>query len=338
MKTITIYPLVVFLVLASVMVANPQSGPANPKAYVYFALNINDFRHVDQSAAYVGRILDLFSRDHLGIDLYFTEPVLKAFQRYHPELIDRIKGYPQATINYHIRPPHPCILLRLRDQSGQCRPLASFGYGYLRREISNFESYELVVNDYHFPSRDYCPHYNPARVGGVDYVKQVFGTTPIFGGRVPDPAALRVWASVLKGKGVQGIVAPPEGGAGGNQPFRMVYGLLARPADFDCPFSRIADTPNPYQALISRLPRFSGYPRPIFGNVLAHDYEFYHRGDWLSDELPAHRFGDWRKSGQEQAAYWRAYENLVKGLAANPEIRIINAKDLVAMSGRFYPR
>jgi hypothetical protein len=147
-----------------------------------------------------------------------------------------------------------------------------------------------------------------------------------------------VLASVLKGKGARGIVAPQGGGDGGNQPFRIVDGLLARPADFDCIFFEIAGASSPYEAFRSRLRPFSHYVRPIFGNVLVHDFDFYHRGEWTNDEIPTRRFGDWRKSGQEQADFWRAYENLVKALAGNQEIRVINAQDLMAMAERSYPR
>jgi hypothetical protein len=336
-KLIKYYLMVIILVfsLATVTIANGMQ--TDPKGYVYFVLNISDFRHVDLSAAYIGRIIDLFSRYNLGVDLYFTEPVLKAFQRDHPQLLTKIKAYPRATINYHIRPPHPCdhAMLRLPDHGDHCRPLSDLDTAFVQKELNNFESYELVVHDYDFRSRNYCPHYNAARIGGFDYVRQVFGTTPIFIGRVGDDLAQRMWAAVLKGKGAKGIVAPQKFGGGGNQPFRIVHGLLSRPADFDCIFPEIAGGRNPYEIFRSKLRHSPPLSRPIFGNVLVHDYDFYHRGIWMDDETPTRKFGDWRKSGQEQAHFWRAYEQLVEALARDQEIRVVNAKELIALGERF---
>jgi hypothetical protein len=332
--------MVLLLILSLITEINAQVMQINPRAYVYFVLNISDFRHVDLSAAYIDKIINLFSRCNIGIDLYFTEPVLKAIQREHPEIINKIKLFPQATINYHIRPPHPCdqSILRLADQNGQCRPLAVLDPAYIQRELNNFESHELIINDYDFRSRNYCPHYNPAEIGGFDYVKQVFETMPIFTGRVADDQARMALAAVLKGKGAKGIVAPQKFWGGGNQPFGIVQGLLTRPADFDCIFSEIAGAYNSYEAFQSKLQPLSHLPRPIIGNVLVHDFDFYHRGDWLDDERPIQKFGDWKKSTQEQADFWRAYENLVEELARSQQIIIINAQELIKLGERAYQK
>lgn len=311
--------------------------PPDPKCYVYYVLNISDFRHVDLSAAALQRLLELFRRHQLGLDLYFTEPVLKALERHHPGLLAQIKAYPKATINYHLRPPHPCdrAILRLPGPDGRCRPLADLDRAYVRQELNRFESFELVVQDYDFRAKNFCPRYNPAHRGGFDYVRQVFGVTPIFLGRVGDPLAQQLWAEVLRGKGAQGIVAPLPGGDGHRQPFRRVHGLLARPADFDCIFSEIAGAPNPYAAFLARARQVPPLSRPIFGNVLVHDYDFYHRGTWTDDEEPTRKFGHWKKSAQEQAQFWQAYEQLVAALARDPGTRIINAQDILALGQRY---
>lgn len=328
------------------LVSKSNSMPTYPKCYVYFVVNINDFHHVDLSAAYLNKILDLFSRYNLGIDLYFTEPVLKAFNRKHPELIERIKGYPLATINYHVRQPHPCDenMLRLADQGGRCRALESLNYEYLVKKISEFESHELVVEDYDFKSATYCPHYNQAVIGGFDYVKEVFKTTPIFSGANMEGVARKVLMAILKSKGLQGIVIHHRGRPPFevNTPFRRVLGLLERPAEVSLvipdiyrvpsPYGR---PPDPYGIFLSQLASFSPYQRPVFGNVLVHDFDFYHRGVWYDDQRLAMRFGDWQKSAQEQALFWRTYEYLVKSLASNREIKVVNAKDIMVMSEQF---
>ena len=319
-----------------------KNMPGDSGSYAYFVVNISDFKHVDLSAAYINKIVDLFKRYNIGVDLYFTEPVLKALSRTHPELIEKIKGYPLAAINYHVRPPHPCDenILRLRGPDGLCRPLDSLDFGYVLKQINEFESHALVVHDYDFKFRNspYCPHYNPNEVGGFDYVKQVFHTTPIFSGSNALGPAREALMTVLHNKGLKGYVAHHVGGPDKTTVFRTSYGLLERPSDFGFVFSTIAGAPNPYQIFVSRMRSVAGGPRPIFGAVLVHDFDFYDRGVWFDEDMSNRRFGHWQKSAQEQSAFWQAYENLVAAIAADKGIRVVNARDVVTMAEQFFPQ
>jgi len=316
-----------------------NNNRGDSRCYAYFVVNISDFKHVDLSAAYISKIVDLFKRYNVGVDLYFTEPVLKAFSRAHPELIEKIKRYPLAAINYHVRPPHPCDenILRLQGPDGRCWPLNRLDSGYVRRQIHDFESRALVVTDYDFNFRNphYCPHYNPHEIGGFDYVKQVFQTTPIFSGANAPGAAREALLTVLRDKGLKGYVARHMGPSERSSVFRQSYGLIERPADFGFVFSEIAGAPNPYQVFASRRLTFTGRQRPVFGAVLVHDYDFYDRGVWYDDAIGNRKFGHWPKSAQEQAAFWQAYESLVAAMAADRGIRIVNAREVVAMAEQY---
>ena len=308
-----------------------------PKSYVYFVMNINDYYHSDHSAYYVSKAIDLFNYYNIGLDLYFTEPVLKAYEKNHPETIEKIKNSPLMTINYHFRRPHPCdsYIKRLPDENGVCKDFDDFDYEYIVDKISDFESYELVVDDYNFKMKDYCPYYNKNKIGGFDYVKSVFSTAPLFSG---SQVLKNIHMGVLKNKGLKGYVAYHSGQTEKDSPFKESLGLLERPSDFSIVFERVIESGSIYDHFISEIQQFSDYDRPLFVNVLIHDYEFYRMGAYYTKgpKLPNGTISEqWEKTKDEQEYYWQTYEDLVKSFVNNNEVKIITAKNIMDMNEKY---
>lgn len=75
--------------------------------YVRFSLHAEDFLLVENSASAVADILDVHERYVVPLDVYLTDPVVRAYQESAPELIERLKSSSVVSIAYDIRPPSP---------------------------------------------------------------------------------------------------------------------------------------------------------------------------------------------------------------------------------------
>ena len=307
-----------------------------PKAYVYFVVNLNDFRHNDYSAEYLSKIIDLFNKHNIGLDLYFTEPVLKAYEKEHPEIVEKIKKSQNITINYHVRLPHPIDehILKLPDDNGECKKITEYDINYVIDKIKEFESHELVVDDYDFKDKNYCPHYDENKIGGYDYVKRVFNTDPIFTGVNIGGPPREAFLKVLKEKGITGYVAYHMGETDKNNPLKYSQGLLERPSDFGIQFEKSVSGDS-YQEFTDSLNNFSDYNRTVFANVIVHEHEFYHNGVWYVDDIIKDGKlikNGWEKTKAEQDKYWESYERLVLSIINNPSVKVVNAKDIMEMA------
>lgn len=198
--------------------ATPTPGPGGPSpaGYMTFVVNVHDWTHGSESAGALERLLDLYGKYGVRGDFYFTPEITRVLAEQHPELIERFRRG-EATISYHVRPPHPL-------NSGFDAPLHGLSDSAL---LATLRDYETCALDLETGALD-C-----SRPGGYRYVSEVFGTNPVTAS-VPHPNARIASAgrSVLRELGAQVTVLDHEGSATGGWPYRWVDGLLARPVDF----------------------------------------------------------------------------------------------------------
>lgn len=338
---------------------NIDSSP--PRVYAYFVLNVNDYKNSD-GAQYVSKIIDLFNKYSIGLDLYFTEPVLKYYEKSHPQVIEKIKNSSLVTVNYHVRDPHPLgeHMVRLADKNGICRNLNYFkniDFKYFKEELKKFESYELVTDnyDFKFKSRKYCPHYNMKERGGYEYVKSLFGRPPLFLGFSAEGFIKKTYLDVLKKKGLRGYVVHRSGKNNfEDNPFSQRYGLLERPADFGIRLqdmfkvdvksfdfeskNRIIKIKDPYNKIISETQKISNHSRPLFVSIVVHDYDFYRYAVWYNNKvmLPNGILSDKvERTEKDKELFWRTYQDLIKSMVRNNEIKIITAKEILNMNEKY---
>lgn len=307
--------------------------PADDKGlYVYFVVNVSDFLDADASAETLKRLLAVHERYRVKADFYFTETVLRAINTLHPEVVQSIRNSPLISINYHYRPPHPAYssgagFVTRVDYQGKCVDIRALPYDDKVAVLKNFEQYAQVVDGYAGVQNNYCSKYDTAQVGGFDYVRQVFGKTPVVcGGNTADDEVRRAEYEVLKNKGLKAYVKNHVGGMDETTAFRESYGLLERPADQGFVLDRTSMLQGAADvgALLEAARSFP-VRRPVYFAFLTHDYSFYKTLGW--DEK-----GSTVVAAGERERFYAIYENLVRDVASNGSVTIINADDLVRLA------
>ncbi|MGV8040253.1 MAG: hypothetical protein AB2L07_09300 [Thermoanaerobaculaceae bacterium] len=321
-----------------------------PEGYITFALNVHDWVHPAESAATLGRLVDIFERHGVRGDFYFTPEIARELAEHHPEVVDRLR-LSGMTISYHVRPPHPLY-------AGFDQRLRGLDAASLRATLEDYETHavDLATGDL---DRD--------RAGGYRFVADVFGRQPVVASAPTSDPALRGAAQKLyRDLGARATVTYHETGTDPDRPFEYANGLLVRPSDFsvtrvtpvngsDNFWWNYMHAPDAEQYRPLRLLelgmaewRGSGASRLPFVTVLIHENNFVRRGPegWTSVyyEIENGKRGDplpppWNleapdpsqvRPAAEQEAIWAAYEELVAYAAAHLEV--VTSEDLVRLA------
>ncbi|MEW5872809.1 MAG: PT domain-containing protein [Chloroflexota bacterium] len=330
--------------------AQPIPPSVSSAGYMTFVINVHDWVHSGESADTLLALVDLFERYGVRGDFYFTAPVVEAYAKERPDLIERLKNS-DMTISYHVRPPHPLY-------SGFDQRLKDLDDASLRQAILDYETYglDLATGDL-----------DRSRPSGYTYVAQVFGRKPVVASAPgSDPRIRRTALAVYAELGAQMMVQYHEEGTDPLKPFVYNQGLLVRPSDFSITrATRVdgsdnfwwnfmsapdAERYNPTRMLQEALADWqqAGNARAPFITALIHENNFYRSGPegWTSIyysleknkkseplappyNLDAPDPSRLRRAADQQAT-WAAYEELVAYAAAH--LNVVTSLDILQLA------
>lgn len=325
--------------------AGESSASAEPKAYMTFVINVHDFRHVDDSANTILRLIGLFEKYKVKGDFYLTGPMVQLYAEKRLDVIRRLRES-DMTISYHVRPPHPLYVgfdQRLKGLDDQA----------LAATLRDYETYRLDL-----ATGDLIRE----QPGGYSYVAQTLGRAPVTITAPTGDWRIKTAAhKVFAGLGAQMTVIYHERGTDLNQPFEYRDGLLVRPSDFsimawavggkpEAPWWNMLDTPmakdyDPTTYLEKELAAWQGSRSPFITSLI-HENNFYRKGgeSWtliyyahnnktqplsppfnLNAPDPSQP-----RTAANQEAIWAAYEQLVATAAA--KLKVVTSEDIVALA------
>ncbi len=336
---------------APVPVATPAtvSAPAPPAGYITFAINVHDWRNVDDSADTLIRAADLFKKYRVRGDFYVTGPVVAQYARSRRDVIDKLKST-GMTISYHVRAPHPLY-------EGFDGVLQGLDDARLKATLKDYETYALDLRTGGLDRRS---------PGGYSYVASIFGAPPVVigTGAQTDRRIRAAVMDVYKGLGARMVIVYHERGGNPARPFEVTAsGLLVRPSHFSITrwagpgesaeafwWNRLrgrgAGAFDPARRLEQEMKNWTN-AQPPFATSLIHENNFYRAG---AEAWTLIYYGDANRqrvlsppfnlnapdpsrerSRDEQRAIWDAYENLIK--YASTHLRVVTSADIVAMAG-----
>ena len=79
---------------------------SDPAGYMTFAINVHDWRHIDESADTLLRAIGIFEKQGVRGDFYLTGEMANRYAEHRPDVVERLRGS-DTTISYHVRPPQP---------------------------------------------------------------------------------------------------------------------------------------------------------------------------------------------------------------------------------------
>ncbi|MBI5870352.1 MAG: hypothetical protein HZB44_05250 [Actinobacteria bacterium] len=323
--------------------------------YITFVINVHDTVHVDESADTILRLIGIYEKYGVRGDFYLTAPIVQAYSRERPDVIERLKNS-EMTISYHVRPPHP--LYAGFDQS-----LQGLDGTALAATLQDYETFALDMTTGGL-LRD--------QPGGYSYVADTFGRDPVCA-PVPSksPEIKAAGQQLYANLGAHMTLLYHEEGTDLEEPFVWVNGLLVRPSDFSItrwdatgsaqskkgeePFWwNMLTTPNAgeYDPTAYLQERLAGWNtaavgRPPIITSLIHENNFARSGPegWtayyftggdksrpLSPPFDLTRpESSTVRSAEEQEAIWAAYEEMVAWASAN--LRVVTSEDIVTMAG-----
>lgn len=128
----------------------------------------------------------------------------------------------------------------------------------------------------------------------------------------------------IKRLGGVGYVTYHTGQTAQDAPLALDRGLLARPSDVGTPYQEVrADV---YAKLMSAVDAKRAWGRPLFVNILVHEYNFYlARGEnWA-------RLAAVMQTDQERQKFRDGFFELVRQLTTNAELENVHTGDIVDM-------
>jgi hypothetical protein len=312
------------------------------KGMITFVINVHDWVNSDESAATLLRLVDLFEKQGVRGDFYFTAPVLETYVLQHPEVITRLKES-NMTISYHVRPPHPLY-------TGFDSRLKGLDDAELYRTLMDYETYALDLA---------TGELDRSRPGGYQYVAQVFATHPVTAAAPSADRRIKNMAEKVYAElGAEMTILYHEEGTDLESPFVYSNDLLVRPSDFS--ITRVPGSDNfwwnfmssphagEYDPVLLLQKQLAGWQagRPPLITALIHENNFYRFG---AESWTSYYFNGGDKSSPlappyhldapdlskprpkaEQEAIWSAYERLVVYAAAH--LRVVTSADLVLMA------
>lgn len=325
---------------------DPRSG-LDPRPKISFVINVHDFTHLDESAATLNRLMDIFTKHGVKGDFYLTGPMVSFYARTHPEVLQRLKET-GMTISYHVRPPHALY-------EGFDSPLKGLSGNGLASVLRDYETYGLDLRTGGLVRSE---------KGGYLLAKETFSASPVTVVAPVDETATKDAAfRNYREMGAAACVLYHETGTDPEQPFEYREGLLVRPSDFSVTRwkegdasedlfwwnmlgSRWAEEYRPLGYLQERLASWKE-ARPAFVTSLIHENNFARKGaeGWTSiyytgtgtSRVPKKPPFDLSakdpsslRSRSEQEAIWEAYEEMVAWAAK--EMQVVTSKDLVSIA------
>lgn len=326
---------------------DPRGG-VDDRPKMSFVVNVHDFTHLDESAATLHRLMDLFTRHGVKGDFYLTGTMVKEYARERPDVLARLRET-GMTVSYHVRPPHPLV-------AGFDGPLRGLDDEELARALRDYETFglDLATGDL-----------LRGETGGYALATEELGRPPVTVVAPIDDA--RVKAAALRNyrdMGAAACVLYHETGTDPETPFERKEGLLVRPSDFSITRWKAGDAKEdlfwwnllgsrwgaeyvPLDRLKRELGAWSGSRAP-FVTSLIHENNFARRGaeGWTSIyytgtgkervpkappfDLSAPDLSTLRPEA-EREAIWKAYEEMVAWAAR--EMQVVTSAELVSMAG-----
>ncbi len=325
--------------------ATTPSKKTEARGCITFAVNVHDWRNVDESADTLLRLIGIFEKQGVKGDFYLTAPMVEAYLAERPDVVERLKES-GMTISYHVRAPHPLYE----------------GFGG-RLEGLDDEELEETLRDYETYRLDLATgELDRTKPGGYKLVAEALGRPPVVVGsptrnqRV-SAAALRVYESL----GARMTIAYHESGTKMETPLEFREGLVIRPSDFSITrwkldgeqadsfwWNRLEgkdhDSWDPATRLAEELEAWEG-TRPPFVTALIHENNFYRFGpeSWtmcyykdrkkapLDPPFDLEARDESRPRRKDEAAHiWTAYEALVA--EAKERLRVVSSEEIVGMA------
>lgn len=325
----------------------PAKKPA-PAGYMTFAVNVHDFRNLDDSAATILRLIGLFEKYGAKGDFYLTAPMVELYAQKRPDVIARLRDS-GMTISYHLRPPHPVY-------TGFDRALRQMSDEELARTLRDYETYRLDLA---------TGGLDRSAPGGYSYVAKVFGRAPVVvSTNGADPRIKTAGLKIYREMGAKMCMAYHESGTDPEKPFEFRDGLLIRPSDFSITRwktgnmqrdqfwwnmlgGRAAGEYDPVAHLKQEMADWKGKRAP-FVTALIHENNFYCRGaeSWTpiyyvneDKSRPARppydleaQGSSQKRSKEEKEAIFAAYERLVEYAVKNLEV--VTSEGVLALAGK----
>jgi hypothetical protein len=328
----------------------PSTAAFQSAGHITFAINVHDWVHAGESADTLIKLVDLFEQYGVRGDFYFTAPVVEAYARERPDLIERFRNS-DMTISYHIRPPHPLY-------SGFDQRLQGLDDATVYQTLLDYETYALDLE---------TGDLDRSKPGGYAYVAQVFGRPPVVASAPNKNLQIKQIAQqVYADLGAQMAVLYHEEGADPANPFERFGDVWVRPSDFSVTrttlvngsenfwwnYMSAADSQR-YQPLailqlgLQQWQETSNQRLP-FITALIHENNFYRSGPeaWTSFyytldkgkrflplsppfNLDAQDASVLRPASDQQAI-WLAYEQLVAYAAQH--LQVVTSLDIVRMA------
>ncbi len=324
-----------------------------PAGYMTFAINVHDWRHIDESADTLVRATGIFEKHGVRGDFYLTGEMARLYGQKRPDLVERLKNS-GMTISYHVRPPQPTY-------SGFDEALKKLGDEPLLQAVKDSETYRLDMTTGGLITSE---------PGGYSLVADLFGRPPVVASaQSSDPRIREAVLSVYRSMGAKMAVFYHEEGTKLDRPFEWRNGLLARPSDFSITRWQEDSTPrkgadagkdpfwwnfmetsraaayNPAAHLDQRMSGWTS-ARPAFVTSLIHENNFPRSGaeSWTSvyfaddgktrPKSPPFdvyaRDTSKLRSQAQQDAIWAAYEEMVAYASTN--LKVVTSEDIVALA------
>jgi len=321
--------------------------------YMTFAINVHDWRHIDESADTLLRAISIFERQGVRGDFYLTGEMARLYGQKRPDVVERLKSS-GMTISYHVRPPQPTY-------AGFDDALKKLDDAQLLQTVRDYETYRLDMA---------TGGLIRSEAGGYSLVSDLFERPPVVASAQSSNARIRETVlSVYKSMGAKMAVFYHEEGTPLDRPFEWRNGLLARPSDFSITRWREDSTPkkgteadkdpfwwnfmetphadayNPAAYLERRMSEWTA-PRPAFVTSLIHENNFVRSG---AESWTAIYFADDGKaqpksqpydlnapdpsklrSQAQQDAIWIAYEEMVAYAAKT--LKVVTSEEIVALA------
>ncbi|MCX7050140.1 MAG: hypothetical protein NTX50_32225 [Candidatus Sumerlaeota bacterium] len=330
--------------------ANADASTAPLKAYVTFTINVSDDRYATESADTLLRLVDIFERNKVRGDFFFTAAVVERYAELRPDVIQRFKET-SMTINYQVSPPHPLypgFEDRFKGVSGP----------ELSTQLRDYETYRLD------PATGDLDRSEP---GGFIFVKDAFDRLPVAANNpCLDPEIRAAAFDNYYNLGARMTVLYSSSAKRTANPFLWMHGLLLLPNDFSVLYWVLPgelsvsywwnrqDTPqaakfNPTAYLKKQLKEWKE-PRTPFVTVPLHELNFHRFGleswNYIYFEYPGRELKkppynlnapdrSRPRKPAERERIWKAYEELVSYAAT--DLTVVSSEDILEIAQHLDP-
>lgn len=296
------------------------SPSLDPGYYTLFSLNVNDWAHPAESIATVTRVLDIHEQYGVPVDIYVTDPIFRMFVEEQPDLVERLRVSPVATVAYHIRPPTPYY--------------DDFDW-YGLSLLSSSEMYDLAY-EYETHALQLDTGLPSSAPGGYAYVAQMMGYAPYSVGTTGPGEIGRTVARVYKDLGATFMASHAK------KPLtfgRLAEGgLYVRPETQEVKLYEYAKrTQDGAEVLSPFLSEDDSMEESIFLGIKYHEDNFYVFGAtpwwkvfWTSQskedilsppyDLSKGDEGGRLQTEEESAQDWDLYVSTVRYVAEHPDL------------------